>query len=91
MATISIAVAGFSLVSALLLFCAYAFLIDAAAAAGPLGTAMGVAALVSYAGGVPDSPVGAVVLGLPLLATAHILFLARNLLCHCSLGSDSDA
>jgi hypothetical protein len=56
-----------------------------------LGTAMGVAALVSYAGGVPDSPVGAVVLGLPLLATAHILFLARDLLCHCSLGSDSDA
>ena len=56
-----------------------------------VATAMGVVGLVSYAGGIPDSIGWAIVLALPLFATAHILFLARNLLLHSSCGNASDA
>lgn len=56
-----------------------------------VATAMGVAGLVSSTGGIPDSVGWTVVLTLPLLATAHILFLARNLLCHSSFGNANDA
>ena len=56
-----------------------------------VATAMGVVGLVSYTGGVPDSAAWAIVLALPLLATAHILFLARNLLLHSCFGSGNDA
>jgi hypothetical protein len=55
------------------------------------GTAMGVAGLVGYTNGISDDSVWVVLGALPLLATAHILFLARNLLCHSGLGSGSEA
>ena len=44
-----------------------------------VATALGLVGLVSYAGGIPDSAGLALVLALPMLSTAHILFLARHL------------